>query len=479
MPAPEAIETAARLARDRAGLRVTEHVRSVLERFLDRRCRELGISEDVYLSRLHVSSPDSGELEHVIREITIGETHFFRGPIMDAVRRLVLPEVVRRRGQEPLPQLRMASAGCATGEEPYSLAIAARETLPEDGSWTVAVTGVDVNTAFLKRAREAHYSDWSLRDLPEVDRRRWFEREGQRFRLDPDLRSMVRFHYVNLAVDPLPAAPLGLVGLDLVICQNVLMYFEREIRAEVAAKLVRCLAPEGFLIFGPADLIPLELPPCRTRTFGNVVAFQKPSRGAPRPFSWRPPSMRLRASERPLASIDVAAAVPPPPPGIPQEALDQVVFHRQSSPSPAPSSTAASAAPTWDEALELADCGDLEAAALAFEAIVLQDPAVARAHLYQGLLLVELDAPEAALEAFRRALYLDSALLLGHAAMALVARRLGLDVVARRHARRVHALTKQRAESAAVEGWKGMTAGRLLRLFEQEVEVLTPERDDG
>lgn len=478
MPAPEAIETAARLARDRAGLRVTEHVRSVLERVLDRRCRELGIPEEVYLARLHVSSPDSGELEHVIREITIGETHFFRGPTMDAVRRLLLPEVVRRRAREPLPQLRMASAGCATGEEPYSLAIAARELIPEDRSWTVSVTGVDVNTGFLKRAREAQYNDWSLRDLPEVERRRWFEREGKRFRLDPSVRGMVRFHYVNLAVDPLPAAPLGLVGLDLVICQNVLMYFEREIRAEVAAKLVRCLAPEGFLIFGPADLIPLELPPCRTRTFGDVVAFQKPARDAPGPFSWRAPSVRVRASERPIAPIDVEAVIPPPPARIPKEALDEVAFHEESGSSPQPAAATASAAPTWAEAMELADCGDLEAAALAFEAIVLQDPTVARAHLYQGFILVELDAPEAALEAFRRALYLDSSLLLGHAAMALVARRLGLDVVARRHARRVHTLSKERADSAAVEGWKGMTAGRLLRLFEQEVEVLTPEPVD-
>jgi chemotaxis protein methyltransferase CheR len=436
----EALKRVAAVVRKRTHLQVKERALEVLEQLVGRRLASLGLSVDEYLQRLQASTPECGELEWVTRELTVGETYFFRGAQLEAIRTQLLPRLVARRREAGRHELRVLSAGCATGEEPYSLVMILSELLPDFERWHVSVIGLDINTAFLQRAEQAVYSHWSLRDVPEGIIRRHFVRHGERHQVAPSLRSKVRFQYANLALDPLPAPALGVVAMDLILCQNVLYYFEHDVRQMVAERLARCLSAEGYLVLGAADLLNVDVPLCRPRAFGELVAFQRTQRLSKSAST--PPSRRL-------------------PPRLPTPA-----------PMPAVTESAARAAEHPELSVELAQAiasdGDLRGAIAHLEGLLQADPERADAHALHGFLLTELGSLRAALEAFRRSTYLEPDLLLAHAGAAMTARRLGQSDVAKRASARVRVLVQRQPPDTVVEGWEGMTAGRLLRLFAEE-----------
>jgi chemotaxis protein methyltransferase CheR len=208
------------------------------------RARTGGADPLEYLGRLEAGSRE--EVRTLARELTIGETYFFRNrPQLDAFTALVRTLPVGSR-------LSVLSAGCASGEEPYSLAILLRETLPASGS-LASVLGIDVNAAALERARQARYTSWSLRETPPEARACWFRVAGRDFLLADAIRNSVRFVEANLAVeDEELFAPSA---YDIVFCRNVIMYFTPEKCVEIVARLTRSLRPGGYLFLGHAETL--------------------------------------------------------------------------------------------------------------------------------------------------------------------------------------------------------------------------------
>jgi len=140
-----------------------------------------------YLERLTSSPRASVELRALAEQLTVNETFFFRNADnFRAFAEIVLPERIRAKTQER--RLRILSAGCASGEEPYSLAVFVREALPDLGSWDVKIIGIDVNPAALAKATQARYSAWSLRATSEDSKRRYFQADGLDFMLVPQSR---------------------------------------------------------------------------------------------------------------------------------------------------------------------------------------------------------------------------------------------------------------------------------------------------
>jgi len=433
---PAAVRRIGELVRAQTRLSLRPRNLDVVARVALRRAAELGMRPSVYVERVLVGM-DAGEVEHYVAELTVGETHFFRGPPQfEALRRTIVPALVERRGRRRA--LSALSAGCATGEEAYSLAIVLREGAPDEG-WQLAVTGVDLNGRFLQKALSARYSAWSLRDVPESVRRRYFHVEGDCFVLSEDLRRLVTFRRRSLTEGPLVEA--GLRGLDLVVCQNVLYYLEPEVRPAVLASLVDTLAPGGFLLLGPVDHTG-EVPRCRAVPIGDTVVFERTGSASVPP----PPTRRSSATGGPWS------APSPPSPRSPVASAE---------PKRAPEPPA----PTLEAALSLANAGDLRGALELVEEVLEDAPEEARAHLLQGLLLVELGGLEAALDAFRRCVYLDPSMLLAHAGAAVAGMRLGRPELVDRHAARLRVLAGGKDPGAPIEGWEGMTVGRLLRLF--------------
>lgn len=229
------------------------HDESKLEELSDllrQRAAQAGEGVDLYLDRL-VSLPERDpEMRALVAKITVGETFFFRyGDHFRAFANAVLPAIAAR-GQR---RLHILSAGCSSGEEPYSLAMVVRDTLADWQSWDIYIHAVDVNPEAIERARRGVYLDWSLRATPDVVKQGRFKAQGRSFALDPDVLSMVTFEERNLVTsDPI----FWRTGVwDVVFCRNVLMYFSADVARGVLGRIHRALAPGGFLFLGHAETL--------------------------------------------------------------------------------------------------------------------------------------------------------------------------------------------------------------------------------
>ena len=221
----------------------------VLTDVLARRAAIRRCSRAAYLARIDAGDPD--ELAALASALTVGETYFFRNPEqLRAFAEDVLPD--RARARAGSRRLRILSAGCASGEEPYTLAMIAREVLGD--GWAVEIVGADVSPAALQRARRGRYSPWSLREVTPERRRRWFQPADGGWELAPELRGAVRFVAHNLAAED-PGALLAAGTFDVVFCRNVLMYFAPDAARAAVARLAAAVAAGGYLFVGDAETL--------------------------------------------------------------------------------------------------------------------------------------------------------------------------------------------------------------------------------
>ena len=234
----------------RLGLHFDDAKLEFLAEVLDRRADKQGLARRPYLDRLE--GPDmNGELQALALELTVPETYFFRHiDQIHAFADVALPEAQTARGS--IRKLNMLSAGCASGEEPYSLAMIVRERGADRG-WSVDIRGVDLNPAMLAKAARGRYSLWALRETPAISQRRWFRGVGKEFELDEGIRAAVTFQEVNLAQEN--AELWAPARYDVIFCRNVLMYFAPDSAQALVARLTRSLAPGGHLFLGHAETL--------------------------------------------------------------------------------------------------------------------------------------------------------------------------------------------------------------------------------
>jgi chemotaxis protein methyltransferase CheR len=225
-----------------------------LEEVLEERVRRSGRALDAYLNLLERETNRElvrEEVAALARALTIGETYFFRNnDQFRAFAELVVPERVRARAAER--RLRFLSAGCSSGEEPYTLAMVIRQALA-DPTWDVTIRGIDVNPAAIERARRGSYGVWALRETAPEMKARWFEERDKEILLHESLRSAVTFELRNLALeDPELWAP---GSLDAIFCRNVLMYFKPEVAQAAVSRMAHALVPGGYLFLGHAETL--------------------------------------------------------------------------------------------------------------------------------------------------------------------------------------------------------------------------------
>ena len=186
--------------------------------------------------------------DQVIDALTTNETTFFRdyNP-WESLRTLVMPELIARK--ERSRTLAIWSAGCSSGQEPYSIAMSIREHFPELRAWQLSILGTDISSSVLARARAGRYGQLEVnRGLPAHLLVRHFTRAGMEWEIEEPIRRMVRFERHNLN-DAWPSMP----PFDLVLMRNVMIYFETEAKRQVLAKMHRQLAPHGYLLLGASE----------------------------------------------------------------------------------------------------------------------------------------------------------------------------------------------------------------------------------
>jgi len=271
------------LVRERTGMLLAPERKSFLVTSLAARMRELGCRDYDAYYELVVDGPRGAvEWARLVDRLTVQETRFFRHePSFELVRRRFLPQAPVPEALQPY-RLQVLSIGCATGEEAYSLGIAIDEHLSAlGGRYYFGITAIDISLAALATARRGRYPGKRLVRVSPAQRARYFRRVApDTWEVVPALRKRICFAQLNvLELDRAPLAPM-----DLIFCQNVLIYFDRHQRGAILERVVARLAPGGLLVLGPGEVVGWRHPELERVHYPDTLAFRRVARaGGGRP----------------------------------------------------------------------------------------------------------------------------------------------------------------------------------------------------
>lgn len=397
--APEFARIAATVT-ERTGLVFAPHRCASLEQAVRTVMREQALADLAEFQRRLSSGllPWHALIDH----ITVGESYFFRDrPHFEFLCRRVLPELVERCGAAH--RLRVWSAGCASGEEAYSLAITLEEEAALEGAF---VLGSDLCQAALARARRARYRKWSMRETEPHLLRKYFRRSGDEFELCRRIVDAVVFEELNLASGAYPSPLSGAVAIDFILCRNVLIYLSPTAIGTVSRRLFQCLAPGGYLLTGPSDPL-LNDAGFEISPISSGIAYRRPVTARP--------AIRLVQPAEPNSTRLLTAGADPQEGPCPASAVPE---RNQSSTDPV--SDPATPEPELLRGLR-ARCNAGVSDAVEAECLQarLRYPLCPELHYLHALTLIGRSTAEA-IAALRRALYLDPSLAIVHFSLGAV-----------------------------------------------------------
>ncbi|MEP6621207.1 MAG: protein-glutamate O-methyltransferase CheR [bacterium] len=440
---------------------------------------------------LHEVGQPGEARDALLAELTVGESYFFReaGALSVLEREIIDARRSPERQDEPL---RIWSAGCATGEEPYTLAMLLREL-----GWAqpAHILGTDISRPRLDAARRGRYTQWSLRGVSSSRVERWFSARGKHFIVDESIRAAVQFQSLNLVSDEYPSSRNGTAGQDLILCRNVLIYFDLPTVAQIATQLLRALRPDGWLLLGASDPPLADLVDCRTSMTPSGVVYQRAD-GEPRAHVARTPltpawhhdviAQAVIAEER-APSLPKRSLEPVPPMyaesaplavDVPTDAVaayaggDYATASRAAELALARDGSDASMWVTWIRALantgQLARAGEVAAAAIDRHRL---EPELQYLH---GMLLLEGGSVAEGARAARRALYLDRSFVIGYMLLGDALSRLA-DMTGSRHAfENAVRLIDRLTPGAAIAGADGVSTVRMRQIAVERLRTIAP-----
>jgi chemotaxis protein methyltransferase CheR len=410
-------------------------------------------------SYLHRLANDERLLDNLVSDLTVGETYFFREPAQfQRIRREVLPEIRGQHGPEHV--VRAWSAGCASGEEAFTLAIVFGQ---EGLGRQFHVLATDISHKVLAAARRGTYGNWSLRGESRTEALPYLARTGDSYKVSDAIRKRVSFATLNLALDVYPSFINGAWGMDLILCRNVLIYFDRDTVQNVARRLFQSLSEGGWLITASVDPPLWDFAPFEVVATAEGVIYRRPradtgvrgqesgvrnqesggsqNRESEASFE-STPEVQPRALS-PRADVQAGDAS-----GLRLDARRDLRVLANSDPAQA-----------------LAECGKMLAAA----------PFSTELHFLHSVLLLDRGEEEQAIRAMRRVIYLDRSLAVAHFTLASMLRQCGDLAGARRSLRNARDLCAGLPADAVLPLGEGERAGRLAELAGAEMVLLEGE----
>ena len=310
------LDELAQLAAQRIGLRIPDDAHDRFIGILRERAKRHGYSALQDYRDFLAGKQAAGEWEELARAFNSGETFFFRDHgQFDLMRLRLLPELIAQHRSDKT--LRLWSAGCASGEEVYSLAMLVDMLLPERDGWNILILGTDIDSEAIAKAQRGRYGQWSFRMVPPEIQQRYFNAEfgirsaefstphsalstphsalstphsalstphsalstphSNEWILDERIRRMVTFRVSNLISEPFPDLASELHDMDMILCRNVFIYFAPVAVAAVAAKFAATLRAGGYLMTAHTELIGHPVQELKSRLFAQGVVYQRNS----------------------------------------------------------------------------------------------------------------------------------------------------------------------------------------------------------
>jgi chemotaxis protein methyltransferase CheR len=466
-------------------------------------CREIGVVTPV-LSLHLIDDPRGAQTlkAQLIKNLTIGETYFFRDRrLFVLLRDQILPDLIRER-RNGVKKLRIWSAGCSTGEEPYSIAMIIRYLLPDINNWDIVILGTDINPDSLRAAEQGVYSKWSFREEKTVPIEKYFSTTPEgKFQISQEIRDMVRFTSLNLVTDRYPSNLTGTTAMDLILCRNVLMYFSSDSAAQVVDRLSSSIVDGGWFVVSPQEISYAQRSGLIQTKKSSVYIFQKskctedsrltgtttinslgpadnnekePDRLAGQVSKKRkgPAAVKRRTEHQHFHRELVFSPSPLTPAqdscSVPENACIPALHGRNSGTDSAIRPGEKPGQPDVEEmgkrARTCADQGDSEQALGWCDKILAADPLSASAYHLRAVIQQENGQDDSSVQSLKQALYADPDYISAHLMLGNALKNCGKFPDAVRHYQIVLSLLSDLPDDALVDGAEGIVAARLREI---------------
>ncbi len=461
-----------------------------------------------YVQALEGCGSVSPELEFLVSAITVGESYFFRdSEQIEFLRDKWLPEIIARKRASGDKSIRIWSAGCSGGQEIYTLAILLSEAMVDIKDWRIHLLGTDINTEALSEGIKANYRKWSFRSTPDKIREKYFTPSGERFVINPDLRRLVKFSYLNLRDDSYPSMLSETTSIDLILCRNVFIYFNREVIEEVLEKFSLTLNAEGVLLLGASDVINLTVSGLVMRHFKKTFFYEHGIKEeAPEPAAKVPVKVeqkryphapkdglepRSRSGLGPVAKRSGPAVAPPvkkqatPPGDDPATTYPELIeLDRSASWAELPDAVDRIIRRDGEtefllcmKAKALANRGELKSALKVCNRAIETDPVGKHSYFIKAMTLMELDRSADAMEMLRKVIYLDPYFLEAHFQMGLLHIRSGNIKAGLKSLNNALDLAKKGDPERKLHTAPEMNYGRLVDVLKNEISIFEAQNN--
>jgi chemotaxis protein methyltransferase CheR len=446
------------LIRSRAGLYFSLEKRREFQQKLSNKLSLINDSTGRDIVNLAKEFDDA--LQEIINCVTIGESYFNRNqPHFDALKEHIIPQLIEQNSNAKC--LKIWCAGCAKGEEPYSLSILLREHFPVLANWNVRITATDINTDFLKKAKQGAYTKWSFRQVEERLIDKYFIKEGEnRYQLCDEIRKTVLFEWLNLADFPYRGR-LPEEEYDLVVCRNVLIYFIFEFANKVIDAIGEVTHPGSFLLVGHSEAFPalsrLDV------IYSNATYYYR--------YHTIPGEQADKHSIAPgprysIPGIGVKTAVPSAPYKTAEDA-DGADKGRE-----APKDIGAE----LDDARKLMNHGK---ASEAFDLLTKLSKGRGeldfRLHFLRSIVADQMGETNEALKSLKQAIFLNKYLIIAHFFQGVVNQRENRNKIAKKSFRNAYNLVSKLDPYHLLEETDGLSAGRLKEILEARLKEIQLE----
>jgi chemotaxis protein methyltransferase CheR len=485
-----------KLILERTGMLFGIKRRNALGRGVTRLCEKDAEGDlDRYFQMIETTETDSPLWDALIEALTVGETYFFRDENqIQALREHLLPQIIATHKHDR--RIRLWSAGCASGEEPYTLSMLLAELIPDVDQWNISILATDINKKVLKKGKAARYRPWSFRQTAPLFQARYFTKKNEEYEVLPRIRKSVHFEYLNLSEPVYPSLFTNTNAMDMILCRNVAIYYSDEVVRRVVARFGRCLLPGGWLMMGAAETSMPVFDNFGYHIFSGGAVFRKLND----PVAAYESSQGEAVHEIPLSDPEPILSMPGATSSSEARDITPVVEDEVKTATEQPAVLEEStSAPDfrelgtdlihqkrYEEAKDIflrciaenprdaeslyqlgrihANIGQMEAAQSFCEQAIEINPLNADVYYTLALIQQESGDREEAVERLKRTLFLDPEFALAHVTMAMLCRQLNWKEKSDRHLRSAIDLACAMAPETIVRGTDDLTARTLLTM---------------